>query len=90
MLVNQSINGQCWSINQSMTRFNPKTDEYERRAEKKQRAPAWCDRVLWRAPEGYVTQHTYGDCEALTHSDHRPVGSRFTVRPTLMPSTVLT
>jgi hypothetical protein len=44
------------------------------------RCPAWCDRILWRAPEGYVEQHTYGDCPALVHSDHRPVGTRFTVR----------
>ena len=48
------------------------------------RCPAWCDRVLWRAPNGYVTQHTYDDCGALLHSDHRPVGTRFTVQADLV------
>jgi len=29
-------------------KYQPGTDEYEKRPEKKQRAPAWCDRVLWK------------------------------------------
>lgn len=33
-------------------KYQPGTDIYEMRAEKKLRAPAWCDRILWR------TKHT--------------------------------
>ena len=54
-------------------RFNPKTDEYERRAEKKQRAPAWCDRVLWKDSSAEYEdgaqsiQLTGYDCSRVSH-----------------------
>ena len=56
----------------------------------KRRAPAWCDRVLWRAqaddpkagPSGQslsrITPTWYGRHE-LTTSDHRPIGAALTV-----------
>ncbi|KAG0469705.1 hypothetical protein HPP92_016405 [Vanilla planifolia] len=42
----------------------------------KKRAPAWCDRILWRG-DG-MKQTGYGRCE-LRHSDHRPVRASLTV-----------
>ena len=33
-------------------KFQPGTNEYDQRPEKKVRAPAWCDRVLWRMKDG--------------------------------------
>ncbi|XP_008660352.1 type IV inositol polyphosphate 5-phosphatase 9 [Zea mays] len=42
----------------------------------KRRAPAWCDRILWRG-EG-IRQARYGRCESRL-SDHRPVRAVFTV-----------
>ena len=41
------------------------------------RAPAWCDRVLWRGRD--VSQTSYGSTRALTQSDHKPVFSSFVV-----------
>jgi phosphatidylinositol-bisphosphatase len=60
-------------------KFQPGTDKYERREGKKVRAPAWCDRVLWREQiENSVRQLTYG-CAKLIPSDHHPVSSAFDV-----------
>ncbi|KAH9258655.1 hypothetical protein BASA81_003157 [Batrachochytrium salamandrivorans] len=62
-------------------KYEPGTDQYERRAEKKLRAPAWTDRVVWK--------HVYeANClfytanQQVRFSDHRPVecGLRATVR----------
>jgi len=51
---------------------------YEKRPEKKLRAPAWCDRILWRAitPQ-HVKQLSYACCQTLNVSDHKPVMSTF-------------
>jgi inositol polyphosphate 5-phosphatase INPP5B/F len=43
-------------------KFQPGTDVYETRPEKKLRPPAWCDRILWRdrtpyGPEGRARAH---------------------------------
>ena len=57
------------------------TDSYDRRPEKKVRAPAWCDRILWKVQEGIsctsVVQESYFRRE-LKASDHKPVGAVFT------------
>eukprot|EP01041_Mallomonas_annulata_P002723 gene2723-5362_t len=55
-------------------KFQQGTDIYERRKDKKLRAPAWCDRVLWRS------NVEKSDIELLSYtraplnpSDHKPV-----------------
>ena len=62
-------------------KYEPGTDEYDRRPEKKVRAPAWCDRVLWRIsdpslPADAVRQLSYRRA-CLSPSDHKPVSSLF-------------
>lgn len=32
-------------------KYEPKTDHYDRRPEKKLRCPAWCDRVLYKSKD---------------------------------------
>jgi inositol polyphosphate 5-phosphatase INPP5B/F len=56
-------------------KYQPGTDLYDRRPEKKIRAPAWCDRILWRTllADG-VRQMNYR-CAQLHPSDHKPVSS---------------
>ncbi len=64
-------------------KFQVGTSSYESRAEKKLRAPAWCDRILWRTGPGIAPTHFsqlyYGSCDALTASDHKPVHALFEV-----------
>jgi phosphatidylinositol-bisphosphatase len=58
-------------------KYQPGTDLYEERPDKKLRAPAWCDRVLWKAQEpSHLSQQTYSRSE-LNISDHKPVMSTF-------------
>jgi inositol polyphosphate 5-phosphatase INPP5B/F len=59
-------------------KFQPGTGEYDRRPEKKVRAPAWCDRVLWRENTSLdaVIQLAYLRGE-LFPSDHLPVMALF-------------
>ncbi|KAL7487148.1 hypothetical protein ACHAW6_012748 [Cyclotella cf. meneghiniana] len=60
-------------------KYQPGTDLYEQRPDKKLRAPAWCDRILWLAQEpGHVAQLNYVRSE-LNISDHKPVMSTFLV-----------
>ena len=60
-------------------KYQPGTDMYEQRPDKKLRAPAWCDRILWLAQEpGHVAQLNYLRSE-LNCSDHKPVMSTFLV-----------
>jgi len=60
-------------------KYQPGTDLYEERPDKKLRAPAWCDRILWLAQEpGHVAQLNYCRSE-LNISDHKPVMSTFLV-----------
>lgn len=64
-------------------KYQPGTDVFEQRPEKKLRAPAWCDRILWMAQEPeHVQQLTYKRSEKPNCSDHKPVLStmRFTVK----------
>ena len=60
-------------------KYQPGTDMYEKRPDKKLRAPAWCDRILWMAQEpSHVTQLSYERAE-LKISDHKPVMGTFLV-----------
>ena len=65
-------------------KFQPGTDVYETRAEKKLRPPAWCDRVLWREPHNRGADRTVRQTSyrisRLRPSDHKPVGSTFDVQ----------
>ena len=57
-------------------KYQSGTEVYETRAEKKLRAPAWCDRILWKSKSAQVNQQSYGRAELLP-SDHKPVFSLF-------------
>eukprot|EP00536_Pseudo-nitzschia_multiseries_P005680 jgi/Psemu1/324006/estExt_fgenesh1_pg.C_1090014 len=65
-------------------KYQPGTDVYEQRPEKKLRAPAWCDRILWmnQGDPQHVQQLTYNRSETPNCSDHKPVYStmRLTVK----------
>ncbi|GLB33204.1 putative inositol polyphosphate phosphatase, catalytic domain [Lyophyllum shimeji] len=58
-------------------KYDPHTDEYD--TSEKRRAPAWCDRILWRSRvPGRVHQLHYRRYE-VNVSDHRPISGAFTV-----------
>jgi Endonuclease/Exonuclease/phosphatase family len=65
-------------------KYQPGTDVYDQRPDKKLRAPAWCDRILWRAQEdpAHAEQLSYGRSETPNISDHKAVYSvlRLTVK----------
>ncbi len=53
------------------------TDLYDERPDKKIRAPAWCDRVLWRSLDSsHVKLVSYHRAE-INVSDHKPVAAVF-------------
>jgi inositol polyphosphate 5-phosphatase INPP5B/F len=55
-------------------KYQPGTDVYEQRPDKKLRAPAWCDRILWLAQDPkHVQQLTYTRSETPNCSDHKAV-----------------
>lgn len=56
-------------------KYDRRSDEYD--SSEKRRAPAWCDRVLWRSREpSRVQQLHYRRWEANV-SDHRPISAAF-------------
>lgn len=59
-------------------KYQPGTDVYEQRPEKKLRAPAWCDRILWRTAghKDDIRLVSY-DAIRLNISDHKPVVAWF-------------
>lgn len=57
-------------------KYDVGTDNYD--SSEKKRAPAWCDRLLYRGP-GRVKQLEYRRHEVRT-SDHRPVSGMFKLR----------
>eukprot|EP00532_Pseudo-nitzschia_australis_P009224 CAMPEP_0168163900 /NCGR_PEP_ID=MMETSP0139_2-20121125/633_1 /TAXON_ID=44445 /ORGANISM="Pseudo-nitzschia australis, Strain 10249 10 AB" /LENGTH=897 /DNA_ID=CAMNT_0008080847 /DNA_START=170 /DNA_END=2863 /DNA_ORIENTATION=- len=69
-------------------KYQPGTDVYEQRPEKKLRAPAWCDRILWmnQGDPQHVQQLTYNRSETPNCSDHKPVYStlRLTVKDVVL------
>ncbi|XP_008798268.2 type IV inositol polyphosphate 5-phosphatase 9-like [Phoenix dactylifera] len=60
-------------------KYYPNSDAYhgciQRKKGEKRRAPAWCDRILWRGKG--LKQNLYDRCESRL-SDHRPVRAIFT------------
>ena len=58
-------------------KYQPKTNKYERRPEKKKRAPAWCDRVLWLSSRKEDVRQIKYDRAELVTSDHKPVYAIF-------------
>ena len=56
-------------------KFEPGTDSYDRRPEKKVRAPAWTDRVVWKLPPNTPSARCliYDRIDNLRASDHKPV-----------------
>ena len=61
-------------------KYQPGTDSYDRRPEKKLRCPAYCDRILWkvRNSPNCVTALSYVS-STLNPSDHKPVLAVFDV-----------
>lgn len=58
-------------------KYQPGTDLYEERPDKKLRAPAWCDRILWMVQDpSHLKQLDYSRSE-LNTSDHKPVMATF-------------
>ena len=58
-------------------KYDPRSDEYD--SSPKHRAPAWCDRILWRSRvSARVRQLHYKRYEANV-SDHRPISAAFAV-----------
>ena len=60
-------------------KYDAGTDDYD--TSEKQRAPAWCDRILWNCKRGSCKQEHYARHE-LTASDHRPVSAKFNLEVT--------
>lgn len=61
-------------------KYVPGTNEYETRTDKKLRAPAWCDRVLWYTMNSRETVRVIEYDRSDIHlSDHKPVYASFQV-----------
>lgn len=58
-------------------KYNPRTDEYD--TSEKRRAPAWCDRILYRG-KGKVKMLEYRRWDGIRVSDHRPVSGTLLLR----------
>ena len=79
------FNRGCWlrGFSEGLITFNP-TYKYDPRSERydsssKHRAPAWCDRILWRSRVvNRVRQLHYKRYEANV-SDHRPISAAFAI-----------
>eukprot|EP01065_Artemidia_motanka_P002773 TRINITY_DN11309_c0_g1_i1.p1 TRINITY_DN11309_c0_g1~~TRINITY_DN11309_c0_g1_i1.p1 ORF type:complete len:979 (+),score=306.84 TRINITY_DN11309_c0_g1_i1:160-2937(+) len=65
-------------------KYTPGSVHYDVKEGGKKRTPAWCDRVLWRAPPaegparaGRTRLVAHERCDDLLQSDHRPVRAVF-------------
>ena len=56
-------------------KFNINTNDYD--TSKKNRTPAWCDRILWKK-HNCIQQLLY-DCVDYRYSDHKPVYAYFRI-----------
>jgi len=54
-------------------KYQPGTDHYDVRPDKKIRAPAWCDRVLWMAQDSEHIKPISYERSEINISDHMPV-----------------
>lgn len=58
-------------------KYDVGSDRYD--SSDKKRAPAWCDRLLYRSSTGRVKQLEYRRHENVFYSDHRPVSGIFRI-----------
>lgn len=59
-------------------KYNPGTDDFD--SSEKARAPAWCDRVLWRGSKTDITLQEYNSIMQMRLSDHKPIYAIFTAQ----------
>ena len=58
-------------------KYNPSSDEYD--TSSKNRAPAWCDRILWRSRVANRIQQLHYKRYEANVSDHRPISAAFAI-----------
>ncbi|KAF5374335.1 hypothetical protein D9758_004673 [Tetrapyrgos nigripes] len=59
-------------------KYDRRSNEYD--SSEKSRAPAWCDRILWRSKVPERVQQLFYKRHEVNVSDHRPISSAFTIQ----------